>query len=331
MCVNRHGYRAPRRPRKPSFVSMSDVRSHPMYRQLVSGLVTSACVAVALGACAADEEATGTFELDLVGQAPSGNTYVLSNAEITVTQVSTGNARVFRTDGDGDTRRFHADVLPGDYTVQLAPGWRLYLQGSAVPAAAVLTSPNPASASITSGGTTRVALQFTVGGDGVTLDSGNLDIEVGVDEPAEGSIGNRQSLYTTYYYGSDYLFGYRVDLAGDATLLRFGTVGSSNGSQCKIGLYRDSIDSPGALVAQSEPSYLGGQNEVAITPVELTRGRYWLMTVCNGSPYLWGASQYIPMRRISLPFGSPLPQTFPSTHEATSTAAVAVYAVVDFH
>ena len=301
-----------------------------MYRNLVSGLASIVCVA-ALGACAADEEATGTFELDLVGQAPSGNTYVLRDAEITVTQVSTGNTRVFRTDGDGDTTRFRADVLPGDYTVQLAPGWHLHLQGNGVPAAAVLTSPNPASASITSGGTTRVLLQFTVGGDGVVLDSGNLDIEVGVDEPAEGSIGYRQDSGSGYYYSPGYLDGFRVDLAGDATLLRLGIIGGYNGSQCKIALYRDNVDSPGALVAETSVT-LNGRTEPSVTPTELTRGRYWLATVCDYSPVINGSpSERVDARRIAQSFYSPLPSSFPSAHQTVSLIAPNVYAVVDFH
>jgi len=301
-----------------------------MYRNVVSGLVSIVCVA-ALGACAADEDPTGTFELDLVGQAPSGNVYVLQNAEITVTQVSTGNARVFRTDGDGDTRRFHANVLPGDYTVQLAPGWRLYLQGTGTPSPAALTSPNPTSVSITSGGTSRVALQFTVGGDGVVLDSGNLDIEVDVDEPVEGSIGFRQDFGSQYYFAPGYLDAFRVDLAGDATLLRLGIIGSYNGSSCKIGLYRDNIDSPGALVAETSMT-LGGQVENSVAPTELTRGRYWLATVCDYSPVINGSSsQRVDARRIPLSYYSPLPSSFPGAHQTVSQIAPNVYAVVDFH
>ena len=305
-----------------------------MYRQVVSALA-SICVAAALGACAVDEEAAGTVELDLVGQAPSGNVYVLRNAEITVTELRSGNMRIFRSEDDVNAARFRAHLLTGDYTAQLAPGWRLdqRTSGGDRPAPAVqLASPNPASFTVSAGATTRVALRFIVGGDGVTLEAGDLDIEVEVAEPAVGSIGHREDLGSGAAVTPHYLIGQRFDLAADAALLRLGHIGQLGGGMCRFAMYRDNLDTPGALVVATPEMIVSGRTEVAFDSIELPRGRSWLMTNCSDfQQFSMAPTARVETRQVSHPFYATLPSTFPADHEIVLHSPINLYAIVDFH
>jgi hypothetical protein len=151
---------------------------------------------------------TGTITLDLVGTAPSGRSYRLRDATITVQ--GPGAVKVWNTEDAPDQTSLSADVAVGDYTALLADGWRLErIDGaSATPVAAVLVSANPAQFAVAAHQRTAVPLRFRVDGDEVDMTQG-YDITIVVDEPSPpvmavlnggdpGSVPPRQPSITVY-------------------------------------------------------------------------------------------------------------------------------------
>lgn len=126
--------------------------------------------------------ATGTITLDLVGTAPSGRSYRLRDATITVQ--GPGPVQVWNTEDTPDRTSLSADVVIGDYTALLADGWRLErIDGaSAIPVVAELLSDNPARFTVFEHERTGVPLRFRVQGDDVDMTQG-YDITVAVEEP----------------------------------------------------------------------------------------------------------------------------------------------------
>jgi hypothetical protein len=138
--------------------------------------------------------AMGTITLDLVGTAPSGRSYRLRDATITVQ--GPGSGTVWNTEDAPDRTSLSADVVTGDYTALLSDGWRLdRIDGaSAVPVAAELLSDNPARFTVFEHERTGVPLRFRVQGDDVDMTQG-YDITVEVEEPGPpvmvvGNAGN---------------------------------------------------------------------------------------------------------------------------------------------
>jgi hypothetical protein len=126
--------------------------------------------------------AMGTVTLDLVGTAPSGRSYRLRDATITVQ--GPGSVKVWNTEDAPDQTSLSADVVIGDYTARLADGWRLErIDGSAAtPVAAELVSDNPVQFTVFDHERTGVPLRFRVQGDEVDMTQG-YDISVEVEEP----------------------------------------------------------------------------------------------------------------------------------------------------
>lgn len=139
---------------------------------------------LALVACTESRPAapTGTITLDLISTAASGISYRLRSATITVQ--GPGTVKVWSTEDAPDQSSLSADVATGDYTAQLAAGWRLMRidAGSETPVAAVLISDNPAHFTVTEHQRTGVPLRFRLDDGEVDLDPG-YDITVTVDEP----------------------------------------------------------------------------------------------------------------------------------------------------
>jgi hypothetical protein len=168
----------------------------------------------ALTACTGPlpDPATGTIALDLVGTAPSGRTYRLRDATITVH--GPASVQVWHTEDAPDQTSLSADVVIGDYTALLADGWRLErLDGaSATPVAAELVSDNPAQFTVLAHERTGVPLRFRIQDDEVDMTQG-YDITVAVEDgPPVLVVGNgppRPSI-TVYPIGAD----------GDAAPLR---------------------------------------------------------------------------------------------------------------
>jgi hypothetical protein len=85
----------------------------------------------------------GTISVNLVGQAPSGTVYRLRDATIVV-QGPTGMTS-FDTEDDPDRASLSADVVVGNYSSTLQPGWRIErVEGASTTAVpAELKSNNP--------------------------------------------------------------------------------------------------------------------------------------------------------------------------------------------
>lgn len=148
----------------------------------VSCLLAAAMVASVACTEARPGAPTGTITLDLVSTAASGISYRLRSATITVQ--GPGTLKVWNTEDAPDQSSLSADVATGDYTAQLASGWRLVRidAGSETPVAAVLISDNPAHFTVSEHQRTGVPLRFRLDDGEVDLDPG-YDITVTVEEP----------------------------------------------------------------------------------------------------------------------------------------------------
>lgn len=164
--------------------------------------------------------ATGTITLDLVGTAPSGTSYRLRNATITVQ--GQGAVKVWSTEDAPDRTSLSADVVIGDYTAQLGDGWRLErLDGaSATTVSAMLVSDNPVRFTVAAHQRTAVPLRFRVDRDEIDMSQG-YDITVTVEEPGPPVIvaGNWPSSLTVYPAGGDGNLSPLRTIAGPNTTL----------------------------------------------------------------------------------------------------------------
>ncbi|HEU5077521.1 MAG TPA: hypothetical protein VFU02_25185 [Polyangiaceae bacterium] len=129
------------------------------------------------------QEPVGKVEMNLVGQAPSGNFYRLRSALVYVDGPEA--SVLFDTESNPDQPSLSATVPAGDYTSFLEPGWhleRLNVEGTAQPVEAELLSPNPDTFAVTEDRNTQVALRFRAGEDEVVINDGSFDIVLDVEE-----------------------------------------------------------------------------------------------------------------------------------------------------
>jgi cysteine-rich repeat protein len=129
----------------------------------VSGVLAAAVVATLFPACVdSDADSTGTLSVNLVGQAPSGAVYRLRDATIVVQGPT--STKFWFTEDDPDRTSLSANVVAGDYSAVLQPGWRLErVEGpSTTTVAAEVVSPNPVQFSVAALALTTVPLQFRV-------------------------------------------------------------------------------------------------------------------------------------------------------------------------
>lgn len=132
---------------------------------------------------APEQEPLGNVEMNLVGQAPSGNVYRLRYGLV---WVDGAEASVFfDTESDPDGASLSATVPAGDYTSYLEPGWqleRLFPEGTTEFVEAELLSPNPDEFAVVEDENTQVALRFRAGDDEVVIDDGSFEIVLDVEE-----------------------------------------------------------------------------------------------------------------------------------------------------
>jgi hypothetical protein len=145
-------------------------------------LVVLACLSL-VGACLdGDEAETGTVGVNLVGQGASGATYRLRDATITV--AGPASTIVWNTEDDPNRTSLSANVVVGNYTATLAPGWRLERLVTGQPpvdVTATLTSPNPVAFTVVPMMRTVVPFTFEVDGGVVDMSQG-YDIVIDIDE-----------------------------------------------------------------------------------------------------------------------------------------------------
>ena len=146
-----------------------------------------AIVSVVLGlvACGTEEE-TGSADLALTGQAPSGRVFRLRDGVLDL--LGDGVAQTFRTEDDPTRTSILAPLRAGEYRLTLSPGWRLEEVGTPPQVvAADLVSPNPLPFSIEDGVTSPVRLRFAVEGEDVPMTGGAADIGVAIEERDAGA------------------------------------------------------------------------------------------------------------------------------------------------
>jgi len=156
------------------------------------GLATSALLFAGCSDDGAPEQVPlGKVEMNLVGQAPSGNSYRLRDGIVWVDGPDT--SVFFDTESDPDQSSLSATVPPGYYTSNLWPGWYLeHLEpdGTSEAVEATMLSPNPDSFNVFSDQNTQVAFRFRVNGEEIVLDDGSFEIVLDVEEEGSGPLSN---------------------------------------------------------------------------------------------------------------------------------------------
>jgi hypothetical protein len=139
-------------------------------------------VAAVGAACTSPDDDLGQVDLSLIGQAASGTAYRLRDAVLTVD--GPGGARVFRTEDDLERTHIRERVPSGEYTLQLADGWRLekLVADGARPVEAELLSPQPLAFQVDAGALASVLLRFRAGAEEVDIGNGDYEISIGVEE-----------------------------------------------------------------------------------------------------------------------------------------------------
>jgi hypothetical protein len=150
--------------------------------RVTSRFVLAAAIAAA-GACSSDGAATvpgGEVRLALTGRSTTGTVYRLRDAQLTIAPAGI----VLSTEDDPDREILSAELDPGLYTIDLAPGWRLerFANGVATPVVAVVTSALPIAFDVAAGQATPVRLRFRADGDDVVTGPGSVDVGIDVDD-----------------------------------------------------------------------------------------------------------------------------------------------------
>src|SRR5262245_17420456 len=149
-----------------------------------AGLGLALTAAAALGSCTRDADGAGAVRLQLRTQV-AGVAYRLRAATFTVTPVGgTTPATTIATEDDPDAPLVQRTLPPGDYSVQLGPGWRLEKQfgGAFQPVTTTLASQNPFAFTIASGQATPVAFAFQTDGSLVVFGDGTLELSIQVTD-----------------------------------------------------------------------------------------------------------------------------------------------------
>jgi hypothetical protein len=143
-----------------------------------------AAVVLALGACADDLDRTGHLDLSLTGRAPSGDTYRLRDATLTIAP----SGQVLRTEDDPDRTSIAVHLDAGLYTLDLGDGWRLERTSGGAPGTvfAVLTTPDPLAFDVVAGARTAVNIGFRANGEAVPLGQGDAVVAIDVDDRPPG-------------------------------------------------------------------------------------------------------------------------------------------------
>jgi hypothetical protein len=131
--------------------------------------------------------------------------------------------------------------------------------------------------------------------------------------------GNEFATFTTAGgFGANYILGTKMNLPVSGLLTGLSMKGHAGHGNVKMGLYANNAGVPGALLATSVSALIvEGTNTMAVTPVILAAGDYWVMAVYdiggNTSDYLNGSTKTVYYQ--SSTFANPLPASgagFPS-------------------
>jgi hypothetical protein len=137
------------------------------------------------------EGRTGSLRMALVGTAPSGNSYRLTDAIFTVTD-SSGPVTSLDSDADPDATSIIANLEIGNYQVAINDEWSLQDVDSGNTVTGKLLTPAVQDFSIGEDETTIVVYRFRVGNE-VVVFGGTLEIAVEVEEGWEAAYVRGQS------------------------------------------------------------------------------------------------------------------------------------------
>ena len=100
------------------------------------------------------------------------------------------------------------------------------------------------------------------------------------------NIGNETSTadFTTGSFTANFLLGTKYTLAEEGTLNSINLLGNDTGALVKMAVYDDNAGAPNNLIATSGPATVGsGVVSLAVTPVVLPAGDYWIMSNYDAS------------------------------------------------
>lgn len=128
----------------------------------------------------------GTLTLHLRSDL-NGTAYELRNATFEITGESSLS---LQTDDVPGASRIEHELAPGDYTVELSSGWRLFELGSAedVEVPAKLLSDNPTPFTVTPAGVTPVSYRFEVSRAALSQEPGTLELEIAVQHALQRAV-----------------------------------------------------------------------------------------------------------------------------------------------
>jgi hypothetical protein len=135
---------------------------------------------LSITACATQDN-TGELGLSLTGTSPSGTIYRLRDAELTVTGID--SSFVYHTEDDPSRTAINQHLDVGDYTLRVAPGWRLErLRPNGIPdtVEATMVSSDPLPFTITADALTPVIVRFSTDGVIIPLAQGDASISIDV-------------------------------------------------------------------------------------------------------------------------------------------------------
>jgi hypothetical protein len=98
-----------------------------------------------------------------------------------------------------------------------------------------------------------------------------------------------------------------------------------------LGLYKDIVGNPGAIVATVGSSTLvtpGGKEMTVDPPVSVTAGTYWILGVWDGlASFASNSTTQVTWRYVSYPFGA-LPATAPTSMDTYSQPPPNLFVIV---
>jgi len=229
-----------------------------------------------------DLSRAGQLKVALRGISNSGAEYRLRNATFHIS----GNSEAdVSSDSDPQVAAIAVQLAPGNYQVEILPGW--YLEkarpdGTFVAVDAVLVSDNPIAFTIVSLQTTSVQFRFTAGPEVIPVGDGTLTITIAVDDSVGGGGGAPQG-------GSG---------GGSGTGGALGTGGTTVASVCA-----GSTPSNPKVLVEFLPAHNVKWIE-AILPIPSNPGQFWVATQQQGS-YCGGGTPVAMWKVTVEPSGGP--------------------------
>jgi alpha-tubulin suppressor-like RCC1 family protein len=149
----------------------------------------------------------GTMKMELAAEV-NGTRYELHNSLFII---EGGVDSVFLAEEPVETIMY--DLDPGDYQIELQPGWQMYevsASGNLVPVAATLTSENPTPFTIEANVVTPVGFYFEVGDNVIPFGKGSVELGIYVSEVNDTDTEPVTSEFSAISAGPEHACGIRT-------------------------------------------------------------------------------------------------------------------------